>query len=105
FVNTGTFVKQNAAAAGTTTINGNVTFTNAGTVDVQTGALQIASGPAFTNFAANTLTGGTYVVRAGAAFDTQGRTVTTLAANTTVELTGAGSSYADINSLTTVNGT
>jgi hypothetical protein len=47
FTNNGTFRKQ--GSTGTTTIGPNVSFTNTGTVDVQTGALNIGPNAAFTN--------------------------------------------------------
>jgi hypothetical protein len=70
FLNQGTLSKQ--ASSGTTTIV--IDFKNAGTVDVQTGALSI-SGP-FDNFDApsRTLTGGSYVVLGTFQFGTTGFT-------------------------------
>ena len=70
FVNAGIFRKQ--TGAGTTTIGANVTFTNSGTVDVQTGLLSFdgggSSNGAFTiaNSATLRFGGGTFDLTSGA---------------------------------------
>jgi hypothetical protein len=57
FTNNGIF-RKSAGAGGATVVN--APFTNNGTIDLQTGTLQIVG--QFTNFAAGTLSGGTYLV-------------------------------------------
>jgi hypothetical protein len=86
-------------------------FTNDGTLLANGGQITVtansyASKPLdFTNFNAGTLTGGTYIVRNGGTLDLGGRAVTTVAAGTTVELNGAASTFAALNTLETNAGT
>jgi hypothetical protein len=83
------------------------TFTNSadGTVRVENGTIALNPGTNFTNFAGTTLTGGTWEVRGTAMLDSGNRPFATLAAGTTVILNGPNPTWADLNALTTNNGT
>jgi fibronectin-binding autotransporter adhesin len=77
-------------------------FTNNGTLLAAGGVVQV-NGP-LTNLTGGTLTGGTYQVLSNSSLSLNGP-VTTVAANTTVELNGANSNFASINSVAAINGT
>jgi hypothetical protein len=96
---------QKSAGTGTSFIA--LPFTNTGTVTVSSGTLLISSSSNFSNYdgGTQTLTGGTYRVLSGATLDLDGRAVAVIAPGTTVELNGAGSIFAALDSLTQVNGT
>jgi hypothetical protein len=82
-------------------------FTNSaeGIVRVENGTISLNPGTNFTNFAGNTLTGGTWEVRGTAILDSGNRPFATLAAGTTIILNGPNPTWADLNALTTNNGT
>jgi fibronectin-binding autotransporter adhesin len=82
-------------------------FTNSagGIVRVENGTIALNPGTNFTNFAGTTLTGGTWEVRGTAILDSGNRPFATLAAGTTVILNGPNPTWADLNALTTNNGT
>ncbi len=94
FTNTGTY---NKTAAGTTTIS--IPFANTGTVNVQAGTLQLDG-----NVSGGTLSAGTWRVGDGARLNLAGDAAITHN-SATVVLTGAGSVFNGINSLTLNDGT
>lgn len=99
FVNTGRVVKS--TGAGTTFID-NVELANTGTIEVQTGTLR-ANSLAAATFAGGTLLTGTWNVLNGRTLQLDGVNITT--SNAAVTLSGAGSTFAAIDGLTTLGTT
>ena len=91
FLNAGTLTK--AGTTGTSQFQSEITFTNTGTVNVQSSELSIQG--AFTNLSGSTLTGGTFIVSGTLQVPGTG-TITTLASS----LTLSGTSYSVINANT-----
>jgi hypothetical protein len=97
FNNAGTFRKLPGANA--TTISW--PFNNSGTVEVQAGTLSLSG--SVSQVSGSTLTGGTWKVFANSTLSFGGGNITTNKAD--VLLSGSGSSFAEINSLTNNQGT
>ena len=91
FNNAGTVIKT--GSSGTTRFN--VAFVNTGTLDVETGTLELAG--AFPNYAGGTLTGGTYVVAATLQIDNAA--ITSNAAN--IVLDGPNSALINLSGFAT----
>ncbi len=83
FTNAGTFRKSGATA--TTAIS--ITFTNSGTVDVQSGTLNLSG--SLSNLSGTTLTGGTYLVTGTLQLPGASASIVTNAANIVLNGTGA----------------
>jgi hypothetical protein len=101
FQNLGHFIKESATTNSPTTIW--VAADNSGTAEVRGGSLNFAG--AVSQRSDSTLTGGTWIVGTGAAGDSAtllvGTTnITTLGAGADVTLRGAGSTFAQIDTLT-----
>ncbi len=104
---TGTFVNEgafNMNGTGTTLFtNGAVFNNNGGTVNANSSTLSFASG--VTQHSGSTLTGGTWNVAAGATLEfATGSNITTIGSSASVMLTGAGSTFAKINTIATNQG-
>jgi hypothetical protein len=98
----GTFQKSGPAMAGTTT-NGNVPFSNVGTVNAKSGTLSLAS-VAQDNGGTSTLTAGTWDVFTSSTLTfSSGDNLTTNNGNITLD--GSGSVFTNITNLATNNGT
>jgi hypothetical protein len=79
------------------------TFTNNGTLAAaQGGTLQVAKTVSFTNFVSGVLTGGRYEIKDNSTFDFAGRSIINNAA--TVVVSGPGSRFDELASLTTNSG-
>jgi autotransporter-associated beta strand protein len=111
-INAGTGVFNNNSGAtfgktgGTGTSNVAWTFTNSGTVLASSGTLQFGTGTNLTNYTSGTqtLTGGTWRVFAGATLDlSSSRPISTIAAGTTVEVNGLGSTFNTLENHVTAN--
>jgi hypothetical protein len=109
FINNGTLIASNTNQM---LVNPGTSFTNNGTLQANNGGTLTVAGT-FTNNVAGVLTGGTYISLAsgnGATVTIPGSAITQIAANTVVELSGAGSVFQAgttslESSLTTNNGT
>ncbi len=101
FVNNGRLVKQ--TGAGTTFINlTGGAFTNAGTVEVQSGILRVAGIDSAT-FSGGVLNTGVWRVLSGRTLQLDGAAITT--SNADVTLSGAGATFTAIDGLTTIGAT
>lgn len=95
--NAGTMVKSGPS---TFVVNPGISFSNTGTLDVTGGTMSLLSGVQQT--VGSTLAAGTWKVRDGATLAISNTGYT--ANNATIELHGAGSSFAAVNQLTSNNG-
>ncbi len=91
-------IVRKSAGTGTTTVSWG--FSNTGTVEVQTGTLSLAG--AVSQRSGSTLTDGTWKVFANSTLSLGGGNITTNQAN--VLLSGSGSTFAEINSVTNNQG-
>jgi hypothetical protein len=98
FNNAGTFTKS--GGTGNTSIA--ITFSNTGTVTVQTGTLVLSG--TVPQYSSNTLTAGTWIVLNGATLSIPGPAANIQINNADVTLSGPTSVFARINALTTNNG-
>jgi fibronectin-binding autotransporter adhesin len=98
FVNQGTFTKH--TGTGVTQIG--VPFTNSGTVNINSGTLALSG--TVTEHSGSTITDGTWNVTNGASISrTAGSNITTIGSEASVNLDGAGSSFAKVTTALTTN--